>query len=99
VKRDTKTVSVYRTSKVSSGYVGTKEAETLIGSVTAAVSPVTDEFSARMYGDRVVKMKEFLFLTPVDVQYGDKLVLDGEKYRVIARPTYSDHIIAKGELE
>ena len=47
----------------------------------------------------IVKMKEFLFLTPVDVQYGDKLVLDGEKYRVIVRPTYSDHIIAKGELE
>lgn len=98
-KRDVRTVSVYRTSKTDSGYVGTVETETLIGTADAVVSPVTDEMSAKIYGDRVGKMKQFLFLTPVDIRYGDKLLIGETKYRVIAKPEYTDHIVVRGEAE
>ncbi|MBR1392636.1 MAG: hypothetical protein IJ561_02235 [Ruminococcus sp.] len=98
-KRDAVTVSVYRTSKTDSGYVGHTEEESLIGTVQALVTPVTDELSAEMYGDRINKMKEFTLLKGADIHYGDKLVVDGEKYRVIARPEYIDNIVVKGELE
>lgn len=98
IKRDTRTVEVYRTAKAQSGYVGTVETETLIGTVQAVVSPVTDEYSARIYGERVVKMKQFLLLTPADIRYGDRLVIGDEKYKVVTKPEYTDHITVKGEL-
>ena len=98
LKRDAVTVAVYRTAKAQSGYVGTVEEETHIGTVQAVTAPVTDEYSARIYGERVVKMKEFTLLTPADIRYGDRLVLGGEKYKVIAKPEYTDHITVKGEL-
>lgn len=98
LKRDLKTVEIYRTAKAPSGYVGTVETETLIAAVQAVIAPVTDEYSTRIYGERVVNMKEFTLLTPADIRYGDRLVIGGEKYKVIARPKYSDHITVKGEL-
>ena len=98
LKHDLRTVEIYRPAKTQSGYVGTVETQTLIGTVQAVIAPVTDEYSARIYGERVLKMKEFTLLTPADIRYGDRLVTGGEKYKVIAKPEYSDHITVKGEL-
>ena len=99
VKRDVKSITIYRTTKTDSGYIGTVEEETLIGTVDAIVSPVTDELAVRIYGDRIEKMLQFTLMTPVNVRYGDKIVLGGQKYRVIGKPEYSDHINVRGELE
>ncbi len=97
MKRDLSAVEHYRKSEKPSGYIGTVREPELIGTICAAVNPVTDNASIQLYGERIGRMASITVLKGTDIRAGDMLKIGDVSYRVISSAQYSDHDVLTAE--
>lgn len=91
---DTDSYSVYRKSITQSTRVGTKAEYTLHGAVTGQLSPVQDNISLEIYGNRCVNMYTLTARKGADVQLDDKVMVGGDYFKVIAVLPFTGHLQA-----
>lgn len=81
----------------TSGYVGTETEYNPYAVLYGHISPVRDEYSIGVYGERVSRMHSVIFEAGTDIQSGDKLVIFGEKCNVVSIMRYSSHLTVTAE--
>lgn len=80
-----------------SGYVGTETEYKPYAALYGHISPVRDDYSIGVYGERVSRMHSVIFEAGTDVKSGDKLIIFGEKCTVLSIMRYSSHITVTAE--
>lgn len=95
--RDLSAIEHYRNTEKPSGYIGTVREPAHIGTVFAAVKPVTDSASVQLYGERIGSMVSVTVLKGADIRAGDVLKIGGDTYRVISAAQYTDHDVLTAE--
>lgn len=92
--RDTAEYPLKRASPAASGYVGTKNEYTSVGTVTGQLSHATDRFSVEMWGDKAASMYSLICTPDTDIRKNDRVTLTDGDYTVISVMRYRTHITA-----